>query len=618
MKHLIKLILFFMTLGIGSVSAQYLEINSESKVPPHPRLLLLKGEEQILKKQIKKDQLWAKVHESLLNEAKDIIDLPLNERIKTGRRLLSVSRENLRRIFILSYAYRMTGNKVFFKRAEAEMLKAASFEDWNPSHFLDVGEMSMALGIGYDWLYNELSEDSRKIIELSIVEKGLKASYVEKDNWFVDAVHNWNQVCHGGISYGALAIWEKDPTLASSVVKRAIDKIKIPMKHYAPDGAYPEGVGYWDYGTSFNVMFIGALEKAFKFDYGLSNLPGFLQTGDYVLHMTSPSLNVFAYSDNGGKAFLSPTLFWFYNKTEDPAILYNQARIIKDFGIEGIRKNRLAPAMLIWGAKAPLENPVTPNALFWKAEGDNPVCAMRSGWNENETYLGVKLGSPAVNHGHMDVGSFVFESDGVMWVTDLGGENYERLESRGVSLWGKTQEAQRWDVFRYNNFNHSTLSFNKKLQLVDGKAEIESYSDKKNNMYLITDLSRIYKDQVKSVKRAYSIIDNKYGVIEDMIVPKSNFTMLTWSMPTPANAKIISDNTMMLEKDGKKLYIKIDGIENIRWFVKEAKSDFSYDSSNNGMSIVGFDFDLKPLKTQQIKVYLLPENDIELIYKSLL
>ena len=33
------------------------------------------------------------------------------------------------------------------------------------------------------------------------------------------------------------------------------------MGHYAPDGAYPEGIGYWDYGTSFNVMFLSAIEK---------------------------------------------------------------------------------------------------------------------------------------------------------------------------------------------------------------------------------------------------------------------------------------------------------------------------------------------------------------------
>lgn len=56
----------------------------------------------------------------------------------------------------------MTGEKEYLRRAEKEMLAAASFIDWNPSHFLDVSEMSMGLAIGYDWLFNELLPDSRK------------------------------------------------------------------------------------------------------------------------------------------------------------------------------------------------------------------------------------------------------------------------------------------------------------------------------------------------------------------------------------------------------------------------------------------------------------------------
>ena len=248
-------------------------VNASARLSGHPRILLQKGEEKALKKVIMKDAVWKDIHQSLVDEAGEIVKLPLNERIKTGRRLLSVSRENLRRIFILSYAYRMTGKNEFLKRAESEMLKAASFSDWNPSHFLDVGEMTMALAIGYDWLYPQLSVQTKKEIENAIVEKGLKPSFDERYNWFVNAVHNWSQVCHAGVTYGALAIWEKEPELSRTVINRAIDKISIPMGHYAPDGAYPEGIGYWDYGTSFNAMFLSAIEKVFGTDYGLSELP---------------------------------------------------------------------------------------------------------------------------------------------------------------------------------------------------------------------------------------------------------------------------------------------------------------------------------------------------------
>lgn len=594
-------------------------VNTSVRLSGHPRLLLQKGEEKTLKKMIMKDVIWKDIHQSLLNEAAEIVQLPLNERIKTGRRLLSVSRENLRRIFILSYAYRMTRKGEFLKRAESEMLKAASFSDWNPSHFLDVGEMTMALAIGYDWLYPKLSAQTKKVIEDAIVEKGLKPSFDERYNWFVNAVHNWSQVCHAGVTYGALAVWEKEPALACTVVNRAIEKISIPMGHYAPDGAYPEGIGYWDYGTSFNVMFLSAIEKIFGTDYGLSELPGFLKTGEYILHMVTPNLKNFAYSDNGINAFFTPTMFWFYSKTKDASILYNQIRLYKKDGQKRIQKNCLAPAMLIWGASASLVNLQKPKQLLWKAQGDNPVCLMRSSWNDSSAiYLGMKMGSPSVNHGHMDIGSFVFEADDIFWGIDMGGEEYNRLETRGVDLWNTRQSSQRWDVYRYNNLSHNTLSFNNKYQEVKGKTKIDEYSDQENHKFVISDLTPVYKNQVRSVKRAVSLVNKEFAVVEDLIETTKNFTMMTWTMVTPASAKILSENVMLLEKDGKKLYIKVEGPRKIRWHILPAQSDFSYDSPNPGISIIGFDTDLELSAKQRIKVFLLPGENKNVTYKSIL
>lgn len=584
-------------------------VEVSAKLPDHPRLLLLKGEEKVLKKKIQKDAVWKDIHQAILDEANAIIDQPANERIKIGRRLLGISRDNLKRIFFLSYAFRMSGEKKYAVRAEQEMLKAASFSDWNPSHFLDVGEMTMAMAIGYDWLYPQLGAQSKSIIEQAIIEKGLTPSLESRYNWFVDAIHNWNQVCHAGMAYGALAVWKQEPELASTILNRAIGKIAIPMKHYAPDGAYPEGVGYWEYGTSFNVMFLSAVEKIFGSDFGLSQSPGFLKTGEYVLNMVTPQLKNFCYSDNGANAFLTSTLFWFYDKTKDPSILYNQALLYKQNGRNKIKGNRLAPAMLIWGASASLSNPVKPSSLFYVGKGDSPVCSMRSDWEDPEAiYVGVKLGSPSVNHAHMDIGSFVFEADGVDWGIDMGGEEYNSLETKGVELWGSQQDAQRWDVFRYNNFAHNTLSFNQKLQTAKGNAVIGQYSDQPDNMYVSSDLTPVYAGQVKTAKRTVSLKEKKYVVVEDQIETVKHFTKMTWSMATPASATVLSDRVMLLEKDGKKLYIKVESDTPVRWSVTPAKSAFSYDSDNPGISLIRFDTDLKVNDKQTIRVSLYPSS----------
>ena len=618
MKTRIIFILWILCCFYSSSFAQKDYLNTLTP-PEHPRILLQKGEEIALKKKIQKDVVWKDLHLSLLKEAEEMIKLPVNERIKTGMRLLGVSRENLRRIFILSYAYRMSGRTDFLKRAEAEMLKAASFSDWNPSHFLDVGEMTMALAIGYDWLYEKLPKQTKEIVEKAIIEKGLLPSYDKRYNWFLRAVHNWNQVCNAGMTFGALAIWDKETDLARKTINRAIETIKIPMEHYAPEGAYPEGISYWDYGTSFNALFLSAVEKAFGTDFELGQMPGFLKTGEYVLHMVSPSLRNFAYSDNSQKAAMSPAMFWFYDKTKDASILYNQARLYQRDGKERILKDRLAPAMLIWGASASLSKIQEPDQLVWKAQGDNPVCLMRSSWSDTSgVYVGVKLGSPSVNHGHMDIGSFVFEANGVLWGMDMGGENYNQLETKGVDLWSRKSGSQRWDVYRYNNRTHNTLSFNRKYQYVDGKAQIDKYSELAEHMYVVSDLTSVYEEQVKNVKRAVSLVDKKYVVVEDLIETNEHFTMMTWTMVTSATAKILSENVMLLEQDGKKLYIRVEGLEKIRWRIVPAEPDFSYNSPNPGVSLIGFDVDLELSRKQKVKVYLLPEENKEIQYTSLL
>lgn len=607
MKLLFTCIAALLTLSAGNALAQA----DLSRLADHPRLLLPKGTEKKLLKQINRDAVWKEIHTATLGEADRIITLPVNERIKTGMRLLAVSRENLRRIFILSYAYRMTGQEKYLVRAEQEMLKAASFSDWNPSHFLDVGEMTMALGVGYDWLYPALSEASRRTIREAIVEKGFKPSYDTAYNWFVDAEHNWNQVCNGGLAFGAIAVAESEPEWAQKIIDRAIDKVRLPMRHYAPDGAYPEGPGYWGYGTLFNVLLIGGLESTFGTDYGLSQMPGFMQTGTYEMQMVSPLIKHFNYMDNSYEPESSSAPFWFYSKTQDPSVLCQQVSILQRDTAKKYLKDRVLPAMLIWGAGAPMEKAVAPQETFWAGRGNTPVCVMRSGWGDpNARFVGVKLGSPSINHGHMDVGSFVFEADGVRWAIDLGSEDYNTTETRGVDLWNMAQQSQRWDVFRYNNRSHNTLTFNDKLQQVNGSAQIIESDSATARRFVKTDLTPVYAGQVDKVERTISLVDNDYLLIEDEITAGKNYTRMRWTLMTRATPKILSDNTVMLEQDGKRCLLKIESETPIVWRFEKTPTVNTFDSPNPDVTMVVFDTDLKRGETQYVRAQLTPMSSL--------
>lgn len=89
--------------------------------------------------------------------------------------------------------------------------------------------MTMALGIGYDWLYDELSDESREIIREAILTKGLEPSLDSNYNWFLNASNNCNQVCNVGMTFGALAAYEDYPEFSEEIIDRSFNSIILAM-----------------------------------------------------------------------------------------------------------------------------------------------------------------------------------------------------------------------------------------------------------------------------------------------------------------------------------------------------------------------------------------------------
>ncbi|WP_184467497.1 heparinase II/III family protein [Pedobacter sp. AK013] len=599
--------LFCSTLAVG----QNKEIDSAFQMPSHPRLLMSYDLEKQILENVKHDGKFKQIHQAILSEADRVLNKSVLERVMIGKRLLDVSREALKRIYYLSYAFRLSHNKKYAARAEKELLAVSGFKDWNPSHFLDVGEMTMALSIGYDWLYQDLPQSTRNIVALAILEKGIQPSTDNKYNNWLNITNNWNQVCNAGISFGAIATFEEHPALSAKLINRAIKSVILPMKQYAPDGAYPEGYGYWEYGTTFNVMFISALEGVFHQDFDLSTQPGFLKTADYLDNMMAPSGRPFNYSDSGPNAEFNPALFWFASKLNDPGILWiTQKQLDEQMPL----KNRLLPSAMIWGAKLSLNNIRPKNTKFWIGNGPNPVALMRSSWTDPlATFVGFKAGSPSVSHGHMDVGSFIMESQGIRWAMDFGMQNYESLESKGINLWDSKQNAQRWKIFRYNNFAHNTLSIDSTLQNVRGDAAFISYSDNNQFMNAVADLSALYADKLKKSIRGVALIDKKTVLIRDEITVGNTDVTLRWSMVTPATVQIINEHTIELSYKNKKCYLTVDAESEVKMKTWSTDPVTDYDAKNPGTSIAGFEVRLKADSKQAISVFLdagnLPEKN---------
>lgn len=609
MKAVPFVLILALLLHVFFATAQDSPIRAGATLPGHPRILLGKGEEVAIRQTIASDKVWAQVHRAMLNECDKFLTMPPVERIQIGRRLLDKSREALRRVFFLAYAWRITQQKPYLQRAEQELLAVSAFSDWNPSHFLDVAEMTMGVAIGYDWLYNDLSESSRATIREAILKKGIEPSLDPKNNGWLTASHNWNQVCNAGITYGALAIYEDQPERARQLMNRAIATVVLPMADYAPDGAYPEGYSYWGYGTTFNVMLISALEKAFGSDFGLAQQPGFLKTAGYLENMTGPLGNAFNYSDAGSGGELQPAMFWFATKQHDPSLLWvERNRLLSTDAGKHIR-DRLLPAIMLWNGGIPVNTIPAPAATRWVGEGKSPVALLRTSWTDPAgIFVGLKAGSPGVNHAHMDVGSFVLEADGVRWAMDFGMQDYNSLESKGVNLWDKDQQSQRWDVFRYGNQAHNTLTVNDGRQQVAGRAVITSSSAAPAFLNATTDLTELYAGALAQAKRGIAIVDQAYVTVRDELATGPAEATVRWTLLTPAEVTLTAGNRAELRKDGKKLILQVQEPAGIRLKTWLTTPPHDYDAPNPGTTLVGFEVTMPANAKGAFTVLLLPEK----------
>ncbi|QRR00632.1 heparinase II/III domain-containing protein [Dyadobacter sandarakinus] len=560
----------------------------------HPRLLMSASDEQRIRSELSKHDEWQGLHRVIIAESEKIILLPPVAREKIGRRLLDKSRECLRRVFQLAYAYRFTRDERFLRRAEQEMLAVSQFEDWNPTHFLDVAEMTLGLAIGYDWLYDGLPESSRQLIRAAILEKGIRPSFDKQYNGFVTAKNNWNQVCNTGITFGALAIAEDEPELAGKVVQRAVSGLsKIMAISYSPDGVYPEGYSYWDYGTSFNALFIDAIEKALGTDYGLCATPGFLKTAGFVEHIAGPTGLVHNWGDSGNRDHINPATFWFAYREKDPTLVYNQLKFLERDKVKTAGGNRLLPLAIIWGAQLDLDRVTPPKQLVWTGQGDSPVAYMRTSWTDpNAIFVGFKAGSPATSHGHMDIGSFVLDQDGERWAMDFGMQDYNSLESKGVSVFGKGQTAQRWSIFRYTNMVHNTLTVNGQLQQVDGSARMGRVSDDPDFMSAIADITPVYAGQLAKAERGIAIVNGRYTVVRDELEGSGQAATIRWTLLTKARVNIVDATTVELSQDGKRMQLVFDSSIPIQIRTWSTAPPSHYDAPNPGTTLVGFEAEL--------------------------
>ncbi|MEA3460569.1 MAG: hypothetical protein U9R49_01740, partial [Bacteroidota bacterium] len=287
----------------------------------HPRLILTPELEHLIWQQLDDgDSLAGMGLELIRRNADSILNLDPLVRKMTGRRLLDISREAVGRLTTLSLAYRFQKDPLHLQKLEEELQAVCNFNNWNPSHFLDVAEMAAGVALAIDWAGEWLSPEVDRLSRNALVNKALKpAMEPPVSNWWITSTNNWNLVCHGGLSMAALVVFDDAPELATAVLHQAVEHIPLALEPYAPEGIYPEGVSYWFYATTYLTSALSAFESALGTDFGFAKAPGVMESAVFSQVMAGPSGEYYNFFDSGLGGFHSLThmglLSWFARRS---------------------------------------------------------------------------------------------------------------------------------------------------------------------------------------------------------------------------------------------------------------------------------------------------------------
>jgi hypothetical protein len=543
---------------------------------PHPRLFFPPAAVAPLKARIAADPLAKQLDASAIRQAEACLDeRVVRYDIPDGKRLLAQSRKAIRCVLLSAYAWRMTGEARYFERCVRELDAACALQDWNPSHFLDVAEMATAVAIGYDWLYPQLSPQQRQRYETTLVSHALGAIAKRKDGWWQGPTNNWSQVCSGGMMLAADAVSEVQPDLAAPLLAHCRRLTQSCERFYRPEGSYPEGPGYWHYGTTYQVLALALLER----DEPLNLDPVWKMTGNFLLHATGPSGMPFNYADAGpGQAECSPAQTWLADRTRDPlAGAAVRALLTRRYAVAEKRppNDRFLPLTLLWLPAAVTAPGASLHASF---QGEQALAFFRSSWSADALWLGIKGGTPAASHGHMDCGSFVLDWAGTRWFHDLGSDDYNLPGYFG---------GKRYSYFRLQNLSHNTLVIGAKLQNPKAKpCPLTPIQARAATAATTIDLTDAYRGLCKQATRKieFDAAGQQVDLTDHVLAPSGP---VRWQALTDAKVTL-AGAVATLEKEGRRLTVTCSNPALV-WMLAAATAPTKAEKSNPNMQILSIE-----------------------------
>ena len=227
---------------------------------------------------------------------------PLTFNPDTHNSFLVRGREVQTRVLTLLARWRQTDDRRFRDAAIAYIRIMGGWPCWSwitwrrgdyrPTAIFDLsyGENAATLALAYDLLHPTLSSAEKRLFQDIAARWPLASGAVHcrphAASWFGRGDSNWNAVCAGGLGLLCLAMHDELPA-ARQLLPR-VERSLVPfMRHLeATSGAWPEGVGYWNYGMHYAFLYLLSWERSTGRRHPLMQLPGVRKTLEFPLDFT--------------------------------------------------------------------------------------------------------------------------------------------------------------------------------------------------------------------------------------------------------------------------------------------------------------------------------------------
>lgn len=485
----------------------------------------------------------------------------------------------------LSLAYRLTGQDHYLQEAKRWIFTAVGYDVWGYGFLVDVdlsaSWLLYGLGLSYDWIKEDLTEEERSLFLNKLILQGNKIYHYGEENkgncWSTDYWQNHNWINYSGLLTTAYAI-RSEHDGAEVWISTVKSNFEIVFKLLPEDGSNYEGTVYWRYAMKFFLTTADLIRKDGGPNYFETDF--IKNTFYYRLYQCAPNWEENINFGDCHDRRSSHSICAYYKLASEHQNGHAQwlaEKVRTQFLYREASQSKIFPGILpeaflefLWfdpevNQQHPIDLPLTTHFE------DLGLIVMRSSWDEDATHLSFKSSPPgghkqwreswelnrkfgwrtrSLTHYHVDFNHFTIIHKGAALAIDEGYNRTSRADIHNlITVDGTGCVGEKiWDEGDLSDpvlFDLNCKGIHNVWRDVpeSATAHIENYSDSDGYTTAVAESSKLYYPEMKLTRNARHIINSHCGyfILLDELESELEHTY-TWRINSEHYATQVNTN----------------------------------------------------------------------------